>query len=159
MSEISNVTDTTKAIDTTKTFPSIDETVKSLIGKHVEGSLGSGSRFWGMLEGADAKWLYIRGYRNQAIVIKRRNLAALIEAVWMLSPEILEQVRRTQEAQKEFADELFVLESLLEAVEEGEAWMSANFNRTDILRTAQILLTQGEVVTSIRPLHHAPGVR
>jgi hypothetical protein len=39
----------------------------------------------------------------------------------MLSPEILEQVRRTQEAQKEFADELFVLESLLEAVEEGEA--------------------------------------
>jgi hypothetical protein len=81
MFEISNVTDTTKAIDTTKTFPSIDETVKSLIGKHVEGSLGSGSRFWGMLEGADARWLYIRGYRNQAIVIKRRNLAALIEAV------------------------------------------------------------------------------
>lgn len=37
--------------------------------------------------------------------------------------------------------------------------MSADFNRTDILRMAQIFLAQGEAVTSIRPLHHAPGVR
>lgn len=81
MSETSNLTHITETTDSTKTFPSIDEAVKSLIGKDVEGALGSGSRFWGMLEGADERWLYIRGYKNQQIIIRRRKLAALVEAV------------------------------------------------------------------------------
>lgn len=68
-------------VDTKNTFPSIEGTIESLIGKHVDGALESGSRFWGVLEGADDKWLYIRGYREQPIIIKRRKLAALMEAV------------------------------------------------------------------------------
>ncbi len=35
-----------------------------------------------------------------------------------IAADILQQVRRTQEAQKHLADELFVLESLLEAADD-----------------------------------------
>jgi hypothetical protein len=38
----------------------------------------------------------------------------------MIASDLLEAVRATNEAQKELADRLFVLESLLEAVEEDE---------------------------------------
>lgn len=79
--EISNVTETTKAANTTKTFSSIDEMVKSLEGKHVETLLDSGSRLWGVLEGFDDQWLFIRGYKGQPIIVKRRKMASLVEAV------------------------------------------------------------------------------
>ena len=39
----------------------------------------------------------------------------------MIAADILEAVRRTQEAQQELTDSLIVLESLLEGFEEGEA--------------------------------------
>ena len=55
--------------------------VKSLIGKHVDGALESGSRFWGVLEGFDERWLFLRGYHDQPIIIKRRKMASLMEAV------------------------------------------------------------------------------
>lgn len=44
-------------VDTRKEFPSTaeDEIVRSLIGKHIDGALESGSRFWGVLEGFDEK--------------------------------------------------------------------------------------------------------
>lgn len=66
-----------------KNFPhrEEDKTIESLIGKRVDGSIESGSRFWGTLESFDDKWLYIRGHRGQPILIKRRKLAALMEAV------------------------------------------------------------------------------
>ena len=49
--------------------------------KHVEAALESGARFWGILESFDDKWLVIRGYRGQPILLKRRKVAALMEAV------------------------------------------------------------------------------
>jgi hypothetical protein len=66
-----------------KNFPHREEdnTIGSLIGKRVDGALESGSRFWGTLESFDEKWLYIRGHRGQPILIKRRKLAALMEAI------------------------------------------------------------------------------
>jgi hypothetical protein len=67
--------------DAIKNFSSVDEIIESCIGRHVEGSLESGNRFWGVLEHVDETWLYLRGYRNQPIVIKRKKLAALMEAL------------------------------------------------------------------------------
>lgn len=55
-----------------------DEIVSSLIGKQVEGSLDSGSRFWGTLEGFNENWLFIRGHREQTIMIKRRKMSRLM---------------------------------------------------------------------------------
>ncbi|MEN6600678.1 MAG: hypothetical protein ABFC21_09745 [Rectinema sp.] len=76
MSGINNV-----AIATTKTFLPIEEMVVSLIGKDIEGAFGNGSRFWGVLVNADDAWLYIKGYKGQAIVVKRSKLTALMEVV------------------------------------------------------------------------------
>lgn len=67
----------------TKEFPSINELeiIESFIGKQIEGSLDSGSRFWGILEGFNENWLFIRGHRDQAIMVKRRKVSRLSEAV------------------------------------------------------------------------------
>jgi len=63
----------------TNTFA--DDAIAELLNKHVDGALQSGSRFWGVLERFDGTWLYIRGYRGQPIIIRRRTLAFLTEAV------------------------------------------------------------------------------
>ncbi len=70
-------------VDTIDTFPrrEDDQVIESLIGKHVDGALESGARFWGVLESFDEKWLFLRGYRNQPIIIRRRKMASLMEAV------------------------------------------------------------------------------
>jgi hypothetical protein len=72
-----------KGSTTTKTFPHAEEdrTFESLIEKRVEGALESGAKFWGTLESFDANWLFLRGNRDQAIIIRRRKLAALFEAI------------------------------------------------------------------------------
>jgi hypothetical protein len=67
----------------TKEFPSTNELeiFESFIGKHIEGSLDSGSRFWGTLEGVTECLLCIRGVRGQVILIKKRKVSRLMEAV------------------------------------------------------------------------------
>lgn len=67
----------------TKEFPSINELeiIESFMGKQIEGSLDSGSRFWGTLEGVTDHMLFIRGTRGQVILIKRRKVSRLSEAV------------------------------------------------------------------------------
>lgn len=68
---------------TTKMFPHAEEDriFESLKEKRVEGALESGAKFWGKLESFDANWLFLKGNRDQAIIIRRRKLAALFEAV------------------------------------------------------------------------------
>jgi len=64
----------------TKNFPhrEEDKIVSSLVGYQVEGSLDGGSRFWGTLASVDEKWLYVRGHRDQPIMIKRSKISRLM---------------------------------------------------------------------------------
>lgn len=64
-----------------KNIGSIDELISDLTGKKVEATLSSGSRLWGRLEWSDSTWLILRGRREQAITIRKKHLAALVEAV------------------------------------------------------------------------------
>lgn len=57
------------------------DAIAELLGKRVDGALQSGSKFWGTLERFDDRWLYLRGGRGQPIIIRRRTLAFLTEAV------------------------------------------------------------------------------
>ncbi len=66
-------------VDTRNTFA--NEAIAELLGKKVDGALQSGSKFWGVLEKFDDRWLFIRGYKGQPIIIRRRTLALLTEAV------------------------------------------------------------------------------
>lgn len=65
-----------------KTFASLseDDVLESLIEHEITGSLDSGGRFFGNLEGFDQYRLFIRGNRGQRILIKRKFIAKL-EAV------------------------------------------------------------------------------
>lgn len=72
----------TSGTDGIRTFGSkIDEIVSSLHGKDVKGVTGSGGKFWGNLEGFDEQWLFLRGYRGQALIIRRKKVESLEEAV------------------------------------------------------------------------------
>jgi len=75
-----------------KTFSSIseDEIIVSLVGTQVDGSLDSGSRFLGTLDGFNENWLFIRGHRAQAIMIKRRKVSRLAEAVGMAGKHVVD---------------------------------------------------------------------
>jgi hypothetical protein len=69
------------AVATKKDFASINEVVKASIGKNVEATLSSGARLWGRLEWVDDIWIVIRGYRGQAITIRKSKMAALVEVI------------------------------------------------------------------------------
>lgn len=68
------------ANDSIKKFPSENDILVQLIDKSVDGTLDSGGRFYGTLEGFSEFQLFIRGARGQLIVIKRRKVSRL-EAV------------------------------------------------------------------------------
>lgn len=68
-------------VDTRKAFGSIDEIVESLTGKHIKGVTGSGSKFFGKLEGFDDQWLFLRGNHDQPIVVRRKKVESLMEAI------------------------------------------------------------------------------
>ena len=62
-------------------FPQCEEEkiIESLSNKHVEGVLNSGNRFWGTLDGFDENWLYLKGDRDQDIIVRRQKIAVLRE--------------------------------------------------------------------------------
>jgi hypothetical protein len=46
-----------------------------MVNKKIEGTLDSGGRFFGVLEGFSEFQLFIRGHRGQQIIVKRRKVA------------------------------------------------------------------------------------
>jgi hypothetical protein len=62
-----------------KAFASLteDDILESLIEHQITGTLDSGGRFFGNLEGYDQYRLFIRGNRGQRILIKRKYVARL----------------------------------------------------------------------------------
>jgi len=71
---------TNDVVDAT-TYSFANKAIAELLNKKVDGLLQSGARFWGVLEGFDDRWLYVRGFRGQPIIIRRRTLAFLTEAI------------------------------------------------------------------------------
>jgi hypothetical protein len=70
-----------KLADARNSFASMfDENMKSLTGEQVKGITGSGGKFFGKLEGFDEQWVFVRGGRGQAIILRKKKIES-IEAV------------------------------------------------------------------------------
>ena len=70
MSDINN-----NAINSVNNYSSEDDVLVPMVNKKIEGTLDSGGRFFGVLEGFSEFQLFIRGYRGQQIIVKRRKVA------------------------------------------------------------------------------------
>jgi len=56
-------------------YSSEDDVLVPMVNKKIEGTLDSGGRFFGVLEGFSEFQLFIRGHRGQQIIVKRRKVA------------------------------------------------------------------------------------